>query len=123
MRTKQRLDGACSGGLVRGARHSAYHHWHGRLNRALRRRWIDTQLLADLLDLLRAQMLLYEVDDAHSLMAPSGDANITARMRPGVAIRASNRYTVQLVHSKTVDRAGSSSCDSITRRTRPTWRA
>jgi hypothetical protein len=49
--------------LLRIARHSPDHRGERRVHRLLRGAGIDAELLADLLDLLRAEVLLHDVED------------------------------------------------------------
>ena len=58
VRTDQRVNRGRAAGLVSRARQAADHHRNRRLDRGLRRRRIDAELLADLLNLLRAKMLM-----------------------------------------------------------------
>ena len=85
--------------LVGRARHSANDHRNRGLYGVLGGCLIDTELLADLLYLLRAKMLMYQVDDAHGFRVSEKDWLCHRRHE---ATRARNRRpqcdSVQLVH-------------------------
>ncbi len=62
------LDRALAAGLLRGVRHPSDHHGKRGLDRVGRGRGIGAQLLADLLDLIWSEMLLYDIEKRHGFL-------------------------------------------------------
>src|SRR5206468_10884253 len=77
VRPEELLDAACAAGLLCRTRQSADHRWQRRVHRLLRGRRIRAELLAYLLDLLRPEMLLDQIESGSHVAHLSWRARVT----------------------------------------------